>query len=50
MAHNNLQDFIRYLRENGELHNIEAEADPILEITEIYDRIVKKSGPCTFFQ
>ncbi|MCI0597423.1 MAG: menaquinone biosynthesis decarboxylase, partial [candidate division Zixibacteria bacterium] len=33
-----------------EIHEVEAEVDPVLEVTEIYDRIVKHEGPALFFR
>ncbi|OGW84185.1 MAG: menaquinone biosynthesis decarboxylase [Omnitrophica bacterium GWA2_52_8] len=47
--HKNLQSFIRELQKKGELAEISAEVDPVLEITDIYDRIVKKNGPALKF-
>ncbi len=44
MAYNDLRDWIRALEKAGELKRIRAEADPILEITEITDRVSK--GAC----
>jgi 4-hydroxy-3-polyprenylbenzoate decarboxylase len=48
-SYKNLQDFIAHLRRAGQLHEIPAEVDPVLEITEIYDRVVKKEGPALYF-
>ena len=45
----NLQQFIDTLRQDGELQEIHTEVDPILEITEIYDRVVKQGGPALLF-
>ena len=36
----NLTEFIDLLRKSDELHEVSAEVDPVLEVTEIYDRIV----------
>ena len=44
MAYNDLREWIRALEKAGELKRIRAEADPILEITEITDRVSK--GAC----
>ena len=41
----NLKNFIELLKKEGEIHVIETEVDPKLEITEIYDRVVKNGGP-----
>src|SRR5258708_4623718 len=50
MAYNNLRDFIRALEKAGELKRIKAEGDPILEITEITDRVSKAGGPALLFE
>ena len=46
----NLAEFIDRLRQEGELVEIATEVDPRLEITEIYDRVVKRGGPALLFQ
>jgi UbiD family decarboxylase len=38
----NLQDFIKHLEKNNQLARIKTEVKPELEITEIYDRVVKQ--------
>jgi 4-hydroxy-3-polyprenylbenzoate decarboxylase len=48
--HRDLRDFIRCLEEEGELKRIEAAVDPILEISEIADRVSKKMGPALLFE
>ncbi len=45
MAYKNLQDFVKTLEKAGELRRIGAEVDPYLEITEIADRVSKRTGP-----
>lgn len=50
MSFKNLGQFLEFLRAEGELKEITAEVDPILEVTEIYDRIVKKEGPALLFR
>ncbi|MBI3313953.1 MAG: menaquinone biosynthesis decarboxylase [Candidatus Omnitrophica bacterium] len=50
MAYKNLHEFLNELRKQGELHEISSEVDPVLEITEIYDRVVKSEGPALFFR
>ncbi len=45
-----LRDFIAVLEGRGDLKRISADVDPILEITEIADRIVKKGGPALLFE
>jgi 4-hydroxy-3-polyprenylbenzoate decarboxylase len=50
MASRDLQAFIQELRAHkGALHEIHAEVDPVLEITEIYDRVIKREGPALLF-
>ncbi len=44
MSYKNLGEFLRALREAGELAEVAAPVDPVLEVTEIYDRVVKKEG------
>jgi 4-hydroxy-3-polyprenylbenzoate decarboxylase len=45
MAYADLNQFVSRLREMGELRDIEEEVDPVLEISEVADRVVKKGGP-----
>lgn len=45
-----LRDFITVLREHGELAVIDYPVDPVLEITEIADRVVKAGGPALLFR
>jgi 4-hydroxy-3-polyprenylbenzoate decarboxylase len=45
-----LRDWIALLEREGELHRIQAEVDPHLEITEITDRVVKAGGPALLFE
>jgi 4-hydroxy-3-polyprenylbenzoate decarboxylase len=47
---NDLRDFVRLLQEHGELVEISHPADPVLEITEISDRVVKAGGPALLFR
>ncbi len=57
MAYNNLRDWIAALERSGELKRIRTEADPILEIAEITDRVSKGNdakgnpgGPALLFE
>ena len=52
MAYNDLRDWISALERAGELRRIRAEVDPILEITEITDRVSKSAdgGPVLLFE
>jgi 3-polyprenyl-4-hydroxybenzoate decarboxylase and related decarboxylases len=45
-----LRDFIAFLEKRGQLKRIQAEVDPVLEITEISDRTLKKGGPALLFE
>lgn len=44
-----MQSFVKELESRGWLKRITAEVDPVLEITEIYDRVVKTGGPALLF-
>jgi 4-hydroxy-3-polyprenylbenzoate decarboxylase len=44
-----LRDFIEQLRGRGQLSVIDIPVDPVLEITEIADRVVKAGGPALLF-
>jgi 4-hydroxy-3-polyprenylbenzoate decarboxylase len=50
MAYSGLKSFIADLEKKGELIRITAFADPVLEITEIADRITKAAGPALLFE
>ncbi len=50
MAYDSLNDFIQRLEAAGELKRIKTEVDPILEITEIADRIMTSGGPALLFE
>ena len=50
MSAPDLQTFVRQLEERGLLQRITVEVDPILEITEIADRVVKAGGPALLFE
>ena len=52
MAYRDLRAFLRLLEDKGELHRVKAEVDPILEITEITDRMCKSSsgGKALYFE
>jgi len=45
-----LRDFIRSLDERGLLRVIDTTVDPVLEMTEIADRMVKTGGPALLFR
>jgi 4-hydroxy-3-polyprenylbenzoate decarboxylase len=50
MAYSDLRAFIAALERAGELRRIAAEVDPVLEITEIADRVSKQGGPALLFE
>ncbi len=50
MAYTSLKEFIEILEQKGELKRIQAAVSPDLEITEIYDRVVKNQGPALVFE
>ncbi len=50
MAYKNLKAFIDALEKEGELVRITQYVNPILEITEITDRISKNNGPALLFE
>jgi 4-hydroxy-3-polyprenylbenzoate decarboxylase len=50
LAYRDLRDFLKRLEKEGELKRIAAEVDPVLEITEITDRVTKAGGPALLFE
>jgi len=50
MAYKDLRDYIKTLEGRGLLKRIKAEVDPMLEIAEINDRVVKAEGPALLFE
>ena len=50
MTYTCLNDFIKDLEKNGELHRIETFVNPVLEISEITDRISKAGGKALLFE
>src|SRR6204780_5476166 len=50
MAYRDLREFIAKLEKEGELRRITAEVDPVLEITEITDRVTRAGGPALLFE
>ncbi len=50
MPYSGLADFIARLEEAGELHRIKTFADPVLEIAEMTDRVVKTGGKALLFE
>ncbi len=50
MAYRDLREFIRKLEAEDELVRVREEVDPVLEITEITDRVTKAGGPALLFE
>lgn len=50
MKYNDLRDFITQLETLGELKRLRVEIDPVLEMTEICDRVLKAQGPAILFE
>jgi 4-hydroxy-3-polyprenylbenzoate decarboxylase len=50
MAYSGLSGFINALENKNELHRIKPFVDPVLEITEIADRISKSAGKALLFE
>lgn len=49
MKYKDLREFVNKLRIEGELIDVETEVDPILEVTEICDRVLRAGGPAILF-
>ena len=50
MGFRDLREFIRELEKRGELKRVKTEVSPQLEISEIYERVVKRAGPGLLFE
>ncbi|WP_456379382.1 4-hydroxy-3-polyprenylbenzoate decarboxylase [Thiolapillus sp.] len=50
MKYQDLRDFISQLEQQGELRRIQAEVDPVLEMTEVSDRVLRAGGPALLFE
>jgi 4-hydroxy-3-polyprenylbenzoate decarboxylase len=50
MAYKDLRDFIAQLESMGELRRIAAEVSPVLEMTEVCDRVLRAQGPALLFE
>jgi len=50
VKYTDLRDFIKHLEDKGELKRITAEVDPVLEMTEICDRVLRAGGPALLFE
>lgn len=45
MAYTNLRDFLTFLDQSGELSRVKAPVNPVLELAEIADRVMKSPAP-----
>ena len=50
MSYRDLQSFLAFLEERGELVRVTQSVSPVLEITEVADRLVKRGGPAVLFE
>lgn len=50
MRYDDLRDFIAQLEQLGELKRIRQEVSPVLEMTEICDRVLRAGGPAILFE
>jgi 4-hydroxy-3-polyprenylbenzoate decarboxylase len=50
MPYDSLRHFTEFLEKKGELVRVKERVSPILEITEIADRVMKKRGPALLFE
>jgi 4-hydroxy-3-polyprenylbenzoate decarboxylase len=50
MPFDDLQQFVQYLEQKGQLKRIRAEVDPELEVTEITQRVIREEGPALLFE
>jgi len=50
MAYKDLRQFISLLEGKGQLVRVKKQVDPYLEMTEMYDRLIKKGGPAILFE
>src|SRR3954453_1672588 len=45
-----LREFVRFLEERGQLRRITREIDPVLEISELAQRVMRAGGPALLFE
>ena len=50
MAYRNLGEFLTDLEKRGQLHRVGVEVNPILEMSEIAVRLVRRGGPAVLFE
>ena len=49
MKYRDLREFITALEKQGELRHVRVPVSPVLEMTEICDRVLRKGGPAILF-
>ena len=50
MPFDDLQQFVQYLEQKGQLKRVRAQVDPELEVTEITQRVIREEGPALLFE
>jgi len=45
-----LKEYIDHLEKIGDITRVKTEVDPVLEVTEIADRVIKEKGPALIFE
>ena len=50
VVHNDLREFIAFLEQKGQLVRVKREVDPILELNQILDKLVRNQGPAVLFE
>lgn len=50
MAYKDLQEFIQFLNNAGQLKRIQTDLSPVLEISEVADRVMTGGGPALLFE
>jgi 4-hydroxy-3-polyprenylbenzoate decarboxylase len=50
MKYHDLRDFLRILEERGECKRISSPVSPVLEMTEVCDRTLRRGGPALLFE
>jgi 4-hydroxy-3-polyprenylbenzoate decarboxylase len=50
MKYKDLREFLDFLEQEGELVRIKEPVDPVLEMTEISDRVLRSGGPALLFE
>ena len=50
MRYHDLRSFLAHLEETGELIRVKVPVDPVLEMTEICDRTLRRAGPALLFE